>query len=117
MKQHSVRIAIITLITGLSGTLYGVEPDPNQLPDLGGPQATEVRGSELMTAEERRAFRARMQAADSPEARQAIRAEQHEKMQQRAKEKGLKLSDEPAADRGAGQRRRMGIGRGMGMNR
>ncbi len=117
MKHQYLQLAAIVLFTGASSLSQAADPTPTQLPDLGSQQTTEVRGSQLMTAEERQAFRARMQAASSAEERAAIRAEHHEQMQQRAKEKGLKLPDAPAAGYGPGQGRRMGMGRGMGMNR
>ena len=66
-------------------------------------------GSQLMTEQERTVFRARMWAAESDEARAAIRAEHHEQMRARAQERGLTLPEVPPP-RGAG----MGPGRGMG---
>ena len=68
-----------------------------------------IFGSQLMTEQERTVHRARMWAAQSDEARNAIRAEHHEQMRARAQERGVSLPEVPPA-RGAG----MGQGRGMG---
>ncbi len=68
-----------------------------------------IFGSQLMTEQERTVHRARMWAAQSEEARNAIRAEHHEQMRARAQERGVTLPEVPPA-RGAG----MGQGRGMG---
>jgi hypothetical protein len=117
MKHHYSTLAVAALVAGFSGVSLAAEQAPVQLPDLGSQQQVQVRGSQLMTTEERQAFRARMQAAGSAEERQTIRAEQHELMQKRAAEKGLKLPDAPASGFGYGQGRGMGMGRGMGGNR
>jgi hypothetical protein len=68
-----------------------------------------IFGSQLMTEQERTVHRARMWAAQGDEARDAIRAEHHEQMLVRARERGVSLPEVPPA-RGAG----MGQGRGMG---
>ena len=63
-----------------------------------------------MTRQERIEFRAKMRSAKTAEERERIRAEHHEQMMVRAKERGVTLPDEPPA-RGGG----MGPGGGMGM--
>lgn len=68
-----------------------------------------IYGSQLMTQQERNAYRQKMRAAKTQEEREQIRLEHHKEMQQRAKEKGVTLPDEPPA-RGGG----MGPGSGMG---
>ncbi len=73
-----------------------------------------VYGAQLMSPEERRAYRVKMRAAKTPEERAAIRAEHHTAMQARAKEKGLTLPDAPPA-RGSGMGPGMGGGMGPGM--
>ena len=77
------------------------------------PKAAEqqIYGSQLMTQQERLEHRARLQAAKTAEEREQIRKEHHERMQQRAKEKGLRLPEQPAMPAGG-----MGPGpRGGGM--
>jgi 1,2-phenylacetyl-CoA epoxidase catalytic subunit len=64
-----------------------------------------VYGSQLMTKEEQAEYRARRQAAKTPEEREKIRREHHEKMKARAAERGVTLPDEPPAP---------GMGKGMG---
>ncbi len=61
-----------------------------------------IYGSELMTAQERTEHRDRMRAAKTPEEREQIRAEHHERMQARAKERGVTLPDQPPMRRGPG---------------
>lgn len=69
-----------------------------------------VYGSQLMTQKERTEYRSKMRDAKSAEEREKIRAEHHEQMKERAKEKGVTIPDEPPA-RGMGQ----GMGQGQGM--
>jgi hypothetical protein len=68
-----------------------------------------VYGSQLMTEQERNQYRHQMRTAKTDEERAQIRAEHHERMQARAKERGVTLPDDPPA-RGSG----MGVGRPMG---
>ena len=65
----------------------------------------QVYGSQLMTQEERSAYRTQMRNAKTQEEREQIRKEHHEQMKTRAKEKGVTLPDEPPA---------RGMGGGMG---
>ncbi|MGE5028260.1 MAG: hypothetical protein ACM3JK_07280 [Betaproteobacteria bacterium] len=67
-----------------------------------------IYGSQLMTPEERNAYRAKMRSAKTQEEREKIRAEHHEQMKARAKERGIALPDEPPMKGG-------GMGRGGGM--
>lgn len=79
-------------------------------------QQERIYGSQLMTPEERAAYRARMRSAKTLEERERIRAEHHEQMKARAKGKGITLPDEPPM-RGGGMGPGgggMGPGGGMG---
>lgn len=58
-------------------------------------------GRQLMTPEEMAAHRARMRAATTNEERTRIRAEHHQQMLERARERGVTLPEEPPM-RGAG---------------
>jgi 1,2-phenylacetyl-CoA epoxidase catalytic subunit len=58
---------------------------------------TQVYGSQLMTQQERTEHQAKMRAAKTTEEREQIRKEHHNSMQERAKEQGLTLPDEPPA--------------------
>ncbi|MEW6558685.1 MAG: hypothetical protein AB1412_00610 [Pseudomonadota bacterium] len=56
-----------------------------------------IYGSQLMTQKERREYRLKMREAKTAEQREQIRAEHHKQMQERAKERGVKLPDSPPA--------------------
>lgn len=80
-----------------------------------------IYGSQLMTEQERNEYRNRIRSANNEEERNQIRNEHHERMQQRAKERGLSLPDEPPAKgghmgqgKGKGASGGMGSGSGMG---
>lgn len=72
-----------------------------------------VFGSQLMTRQERNEYRNRMRTAKTAEEREQIRAEHHERMKVRAKERGVTLPDDPPA-RGMGPGGAMSPGGGMG---
>lgn len=56
-----------------------------------------IYGSQMMTPEERIEHRQKMRAATTLEEREKVRAEHHESMVKRAKERGITLPDEPPA--------------------
>ncbi len=67
-------------------------------------------GRQLMSAEERAAHRARMRAAATDEERARLRAEHHQQMLERARERGVTLPEEPpmrgpGAGDGSGRKR------------
>ncbi len=72
-----------------------------------------IYGSQLMTQQERNEYRTRMRAARTREEREAVRAEHHKAMQERAGERGVTLPDQPRKGPGAG----IGPGSGMGLQR
>jgi hypothetical protein len=77
-----------------------------------------VYGSQLMTNQERIEYRNRMRTAKTAEEREQVRLEHHKQMQERAKERGVTLPDEPlprASGRGMGPGAGMGGGAGPGM--
>jgi hypothetical protein len=74
----------------------------------------DIYGYQMMTSQERNEYRNRMRTATTAEERERIRAEHHAQMLARAKERGVKLPEEPPAGmgpRGAGQGGPMGGGR------
>lgn len=77
----------------------------------------QIYGSQLMTRQERLEHRAKMRAAKTAEEREQIRTEHHEKMQARAKERGVSLPDMPAMPAGGMMRGGMGPGGGPGPKR
>lgn len=69
----------------------------------------DIYGYEMMSSEEREAYRARMRAARSAEERERIRAEHRARMQARARERGVSPPEEsrsggPGLRGGAGPR-------------
>ncbi len=75
-----------------------------------------VFGTQLMTEQERTEHRARMWAAQTPDAREQVRLEHHQKMLERAAQRGVTLPDEPP-QRIMGQGRNPGQAPGMGAGR
>jgi len=80
------------------------------VPAFAGDEGMQVYGWQLMSEQERAEHRAKMQGFKTEEERERYRMEHHNMMQERAKERGVTLPDEPQP-RGKG----MGPGGGMGM--
>lgn len=74
-----------------------------------------IYGSQLMTRQERAEYRAKMRSLKTNEEREAFRMEHHQKMQERAKEKGKTLPDMPPAQGGGMGPGGGGMGSGGGM--
>jgi len=75
-----------------------------------------IFGSQLMTAEERTTFSTQMRNATTEEERQKIRLEHRTLMLERAKAKGVTLSDTPMMNgQGMGNGKATGMGMGGGM--
>jgi hypothetical protein len=80
-------------------------------------QQETIYGSQLMTAKERQEYRLKLRQAKTVEEREQIRDEHHKLMQERAKERGVKLPDLPPAQgmhQGIGPGAGRGPGAGMG---
>ena len=69
----------------------------------------QVYGSQLMTRQERLEYHKKMRGLKTDAEREQFRNEHHQKMQERAKAKGVTLPDEPPVPGG-----RMGPGGGIG---
>lgn len=76
------------------------------------PAAPPVFGAQLMTQQELIEHRTKMRNAKTPEEREAVRADHHKAMLERAKEKGVTLPETPPP-RGMG--RGAGVGPGGGL--
>lgn len=74
-----------------------------------------VYGREMMTEQERMEHRQKMRSMDGDE-REAYRKEHHKTMQERAREQGKSMPDEPG-ERGKGLNQGQGMGKGMGKGR
>jgi hypothetical protein len=72
-----------------------------------------IYGYQLMTQQEREEHRLKMRSFRTEQEREAYRQEHHKRMQERAKEKGVTLPDEPMPRRGMGPGGGMGSGSGM----
>jgi len=97
MIKHSLIISTIAAATLLTST-------PNYAADQ-----DQIYGSQLMTSQEKFEYRKKHMNAKTEEERAQLREEHHALIQQRAKERNMKLPDAPPAS-GAG----MGVGGGMG---
>lgn len=71
--------------------------------------APQIYGSQFMTEQERFAYRQRFQNAPSAEERERIRGEHHQNTQERARQQGVTLPDQPPV-----QGMRQGLGTGLG---
>ena len=75
----------------------------------------QVYGSQLMSQQERMEHRTKMQNMKTMQERERYRMEHHKMMQERAKEKGVTLPDEPSMrNKGMGGGQGNGMGGGMG---
>lgn len=59
-----------------------------------------IPGSELMTPQERERYRQRMRNAKTPQEQEKVRAEHTGQMRERARLRGLRLPETPAAGNG-----------------
>lgn len=81
-----------------------------------------VFGRQLMTQEELQEHHRMMQSLDTPEARQEYREQHHQRMLERARERGVTLPEEPGMP-GKGMKHGMdmdnghGMGQGMGQGK
>ena len=95
MKSRNSSVLLACVLTlGLSGTSVFAEQ--------------EIYGSQLMTQQERMEHRTKMQNMKTNEERERYRMEHHKNMQERAKQQGVTLPDEP-------QMHHKGMGGGSGM--
>lgn len=107
MSKRSVFVSLITAAI-LFAPAISIAEESEQSQKPAKKQAQErIYGSQLMTQQERAEHRAKMRSLKTREEREVYRLEHHKKMQERAKEKGLALPDEPPS-RGGG----MGAGGG-----
>jgi hypothetical protein len=110
---HTLLIAITAAAMGIGAA--GVSQSAEQQPAPPAAKKTPaIYGSQLMTQQERNEYSARMRAAKTPQERETLRAEHHNAMQARAKERGVTLPEQPPAGAGPGKGTGMGPGAGMG---
>jgi hypothetical protein len=119
MLNETLVAALLAILSPAPAKAADVPTPPAASVQKKAPAQDKLYGSELMTPEERTAYRDRMKQAKTQADRDRIRREHHDQMQQRAKERGVTLQEQPrkparAAPRGAGQGRGMGPGAGAG---
>lgn len=108
MKRTLIYSAIIAaLLPVMMPTAFAADQDQLQAPDKNQTrdedrlwardqaQGRQIYGSQLMTRQERIEYRNRIRAAKTAQEREQIRKEHHERMKERAKERGVTLPDEP----------------------
>jgi len=129
MKKRLMAVCVFAFVMPLSASTAsaaGQEMDGSQArmqnqEKMRHQEQGQVYGSQMMTEQEQQEYRDRMRAAKTSEEQKQIRNEHHERMQERAREHGIALPEEPPA--GSGQMRPgtsmesggyMGPGKGMG---
>jgi len=110
MKKSLVFLAVLGLLPGAS---FAAD-EAQQQSQVQQQSRQRIYGSQLMTPEERAEYRSKMRSMKTREEREALRREHHEKMQERAKAKGMQLPDMPPAGMGGGMGPGMGGGMGPG---
>ena len=112
--KHTLLIAIMAaaMTVGAAAVSQAAE---QQAAKPAAKKAQPIYGSQMMTPQERNEYRARMRAAKTREERDAVRAEHHKVMQERAKERGVTLPDQPRTGSGPGKGPGSGMGPGAGM--
>lgn len=115
MKRTALFLSAIALALPLAAAAQG-QAQPQQRQQTQEQAQERIYGSQLMTDQERNEYRNRMRAATTEQERVQLRAEHHRQMQQRAKERGVTLPDDPPAQRGyqGGPGPGPGYGGGMG---
>lgn len=109
MLKRSISVSVLAGILAVSAwPLQAADQSREQTQDQ-----ERVYGSQLMTQQERNEYRAKMRAAKTAGEREQIRAEHHERMKMRAKERGMTLPDEPPARGGMMPPGGGGMGGGM----
>ena len=100
MKKQLIHgLGALLLVTAASLPVYAQDEAP-------------VYGRELMTEQELQEHRERMRSFESQEEREKYRAEHHKRMQERARERGVTIPEEPGP-RGKG----MGYGQNQGQGK
>lgn len=111
-QRYLTGAVLVGLLVIPAGLIAADEATPQPATPVVQKQAREqIYGSQLMTRQERLEHRAKLRAAKTAEEREQIRKEHHEKMQQRAKERGVTLPEMPTRPAGMGPRPGgMGVG-------
>jgi hypothetical protein len=99
MNQRILVLFTLTILLSLpTGSALTADQEPAQESVQ---KQEQIYGSQLMTQQERTEYRAKIGTAKTAEEREQIRKEHHERMKERAAERGITLTEEPPA-RGRG---------------
>ncbi|MBW4049630.1 MAG: hypothetical protein HIU89_17455 [Proteobacteria bacterium] len=96
----AIAASLVLATAGVSTTTVCAQPQKQET----------IYGSQLMTQHERDEYRAKLREAKTLREREHLRAEHHKQMQERARERGVTLPDNPPA-----QRMHQGLSPGAGM--
>ena len=108
IKKTIILFSLVGALSLPAGMVVAADPLPAK--DLSVSQEQErVYGSQLMTTDERTGYQTKIRAAKTAEERELLRTEHHQRMQERAKARGMTLPDEPPVSGGG-----MGMGPGGG---
>lgn len=117
LNTRKVRLTLMACaIAALTGTALAQQAAPAAPATPAAPAVQTVRPGDLLTPQERDAFRQQMQQAATPEERQKIRDAHRVTIEQRAKDKGVTLAQPhdgrhgPGAQGGAGGHHGPGAG-------
>jgi hypothetical protein len=101
--MKKLRLMVLAAVVGVSANVAMAQASA---PAQTKAQAQErIYGSQLMTEQERNEYRLRMRELKTEAERLQFRTEHHARMQERAKERGMTLPDEPPMQgQGAGPR-------------
>ena len=112
MKKIVAITAVLTVL--MASASFAAEEAPAVSQSAG----KTTYGSQLMTQQERAEHRNKVQAAKTEQERQRMRVENHEAMQKRAKEQGMKLPEKvPSTGMHQGRMSGSGMMGGAGMGR
>ena len=109
IKKTIILFSLVGALSLPAGMVVAAEPLPAKDLMSVSQEQERVYGSQLMTIDERTEYQAKMRAAKTAEEREGLRAEHHQRMQERAKARGMTLPDEPPVSGGG-----MGMGPGGG---
>jgi len=105
LKKLIVLLVTFCFVWFFAGVSLAADPPKAQ-------QQDRAYGWNIMTPEERAEHRAKMRSFETNEEREQYRIEHHKKMQERMKERGITLPDQPRnrEGKGLGDKRRGGGG-------
>jgi len=114
-RRESMKSHIVMALAAVTAMATPVLPAQERVQTEKSAQTQErIYGSQLMTPQEREQHRAKMRSLKTEQERERYRLQHHKEMQQRAKERGVTIPDEPMP-RGKGMGPGMGQGTGPGM--